>query len=228
MGRSAPNVVALSRDYEAATGRLARQTHGLLGADVLDFDYQYTERGNIACVEEGGRTDAAQDRDRAYTYDALERLVEVVVPERPGERETYTLDPEGNHVASQRSDTHAKDAANRLTPDDRYGYTSDLCGNLSAKTAPPGATDANGTPMPDWTYEYDNLDQPIAVSRNGTLVERYRYDAFGRRSVIETANDNRREATDLARFIVALFTDRKISLLGHSHNTHYRNAWLRL
>jgi len=56
----------------------------------------------------------------------------------------------------------------------------DLNGNLLSKTAKPGVS------RPDWNYRYDALDQLISVSRDGLEVERYRYDAFGRRSVIET------------------------------------------
>jgi len=78
--------------------------------------------------------------------------------------------------------------ANRLTGDDAYSYVYDLNGNLISKTAKPGQ--GTGSTRPDWTYDYDDLDQLISVSRDGLEVERYRYDAFGRRSVIETANDN--------------------------------------
>ena len=114
----------------------------------------------------------------------MERLTEVAVPEAPTQDETYTLDPEGNRLSSHLSGTGETDVANRLTGDDAYSYVYDLNGNLLTKTAKLGVT------RPDWAYDYDDLDQLISVSRDGVEVERYRYDAFGRRSVIETANDN--------------------------------------
>ena len=110
----------------------------------------------------------------------MERLTEVVIPDAPTQDETYTLDPEGNRLSSHLSGTGETDVANRLTGDDAYSYVYDLNGNLISKTAKPGVT------RPDWSYDYDDLDQLISVSRDGVEVERYRYDAFGRRSVIDT------------------------------------------
>ena len=72
------------------------------------------------------------------------------------------------------------DAANRLTSDDNYTYVYDLNGNLTGKLA------KAGTGLSDWTYSYDTLDQLIEVSQDGLVVENYRYDAFGRRSLIST------------------------------------------
>ena len=180
LGRRAPNVVTTERGYEAATGRLSAQRHALLGASVNAYAYAYTERGNIGAIAEEGQV----SRTKAYSYDELERLTEVDVPALPEQAEAYALDPEGNRLSSQRSSAHETDAANRLRSDDTYSYTYDLNGNLTGKTAKPG------TDGPDWAYAYDALDQLVAVRRDGAVVERYRYDAFGRRSRIETANDN--------------------------------------
>ena len=60
-----------------------------------------------------------------------------------------------------------------------------LNGNLLSKTA------KTGIDRPDWTYAYDALDQLISVSRGGIEVERYRYDAFGHRSAIDTIDQAR-------------------------------------
>lgn len=76
------------------------------------------------------------------------------------------------------------DTANRLLSDDDYSYVYDLNGNLIAKTPQPESLN------PSWAYAYDALDQLITVSQGGAVVERYRYDALGRRTLIETANDN--------------------------------------
>ena len=164
------------RQYEAATGRLSSQQQRSGGASFNGFDYSYTERGNIAGITESGET----VRDRAYSYDELERLTEVAVPTAPSQDETYELDPEGNRISSHLSDMNTTDAANRLTSDDNYSYVYDLNGNLTGKLA------KAGTGRSDWAYRYDTLDQLIEVQQDGLLVESYRYDAFGRRSLIST------------------------------------------
>lgn len=180
LGRVAPNVTSMNRSYEDDTGRMASQTQLSSEMAFNGFSYDYTDRGNLSEIAETGTL----TRTRGYSYDELERLTDVTVPDAPTETETYTLDPEGNRESSHLSDTHVTDEANRLSEDANYSYLYDLNGNLTAKTAKPG------TSLPDWVYRYDALDQLISVTRNGVPVERYRYDAFGRRSVIETANDN--------------------------------------
>lgn len=135
-----------------------------------------TRRGNIAAITESGDT----VRDRAYSYDELERLTDVAVPTAPSQDETYELDPEGNRISSHLSDMNTTDAANRFTSNDNYTYVYDLNGNLTSKLA------KAGTGLSDWAYRYDTLDQLIEVSQDGLVVESYRYDAFGRRSLIST------------------------------------------
>ena len=159
------------------TGRLARHTQTINGSVFNDFSYSYTPRGNIAAIVEEGEI----TRTRQYSYDAIERLTEVAVPERPFEAEVYELDAEGNRLSSHLSAMHSTDAANRLTDDDNYTYVYDLNGNLTGKLA------KAGTGLSDWTYRYDALDQLIEVSQDGAIIESYRYDAFGRRSLIRTA-----------------------------------------
>ena len=61
------------------------------GTAFNGFTYDYTDRGNLAEIAETGTV----ARTKRYSYDELERLTEVVVPEAPTEDETYTLDPEG-------------------------------------------------------------------------------------------------------------------------------------
>jgi len=89
-------------------------------------------------------------------------------------------DPEGNRISSHLSDMNTTDAANRLTSDDNYTYVYDLNGNMTSKLA------KAGTGLSNWDYAYDTLDQLIEVSQDGLLVESYRYDASGRRSLIST------------------------------------------
>ena len=176
LARMAPNVTAMARTYEDTTGRLSTQNQNS-GANLFNgFSYEYTERGNIDVIAETGTI----ARTRNYSYDELKRLTLLDSPDAPANDESYTLDPEGNRLDSHLSATHQTDDANRLTEDDTYFYTYDLNGNLLNKTAKAGID------SPDWSYAYDSLDQLISVSREGLEVERYRYDAFGRRSAIDT------------------------------------------
>ena len=169
-------MMQLIRQYEAATRRLSSQQQRAGGASFNGFDYSYTERGNIAAITESGQV----TRERAYSYDELERLTEVSVPTSPSQDEAYELDPEGNRLSSHLSYMHSTDTANRLENDDSYTYVYDLNGNLISKLA------KAGTGLSNWTYSYDTLDQLIEVSQDGLVVESYRYDAFGRRSLIST------------------------------------------
>jgi len=86
-------------------------------------------------------------------------LTEVSAPSNPEQNEAYELDPEGNRLSSQLSDSHETDPSNRLTSDDTYTYVYDLNGNLTSKL--PKADAPVGTP--EWAYEYDALDQLITV-----------------------------------------------------------------
>ena len=108
-------------------------------------------------------------------------MTKVDVPTAPSQDEAYELDPEGNRVASHLSDMNTTDAANRLTSDDNYTYVYDLNGNLTSKLA------KAGTGLSNWEYVYDTLDQLIEVSQDSLVIESYRYDAFGRRNLISTA-----------------------------------------
>jgi len=169
----APNSTSTDFSYEEETGRLASQMHAqtqeLANDRVFNgYGYSYTDRGNISEIEETGNIDLTM----RYSYDELERLTEVKVPNAPLQDESYTLDPEGNRTASHLSDTGETDIANRLIGDDEYSYVYDLNGNLINKTAKPGMTRS------DWIYDYDDLDQLISVARDGIIIERYRYDAL--------------------------------------------------
>ena len=177
LGRIAPNSAEHIRSYQQFTGRLKQQRHSVGGASFGQFDFDYTDRGNIEQIAESGEF----TRTKTYAYDELERLTQVSVPDAPDFDEDYTLDPEGNRVASHLSQSHQIDSANRLLSDDDYTYVYSLNGNLIAKRARPGSGKA------DWDYVYDALDLLIEARRDDIVVERYRYDALGRRSVIDNA-----------------------------------------
>ena len=178
LSRMAPNATAVSRNYEDDTGLLSQEDQTSGAVSFNGYNYNYSDRGNIQAIEEFGSI----TRTRSYNYDELERLTSVDSLNNPNEIEIYSLDPEGNRLTSHLSNTHETDDTNRLTEDENYSYVYDLNGNLLSKSAKPGID------RPDWIYNYDAFDQLITVSRDGIEVERYRYDAFGRRSTISTRN----------------------------------------
>jgi YD repeat-containing protein len=112
-------------------------------------------KGNITAANEN----AAKPRGRAYTLDAIERLTSV----KDGggaSLESYTLDPEGNRIASHKSSFHVTDAANRLQEDEKTQFEYDVNGNMVRKTVKAsGAT---------WRYSYTVYDELASASRHSS------------------------------------------------------------
>ena len=145
------------------TGRLKSIAHGLnagQGGSALNlklgaFAYSHDVKGNIIAANEN----AATPRGRAYTLDAIERLTEV----KDGSAatlESYTLDQEGNRIASHLSSFHVTDPANRLQEDEKHQFEYDVNGNLVRKTAKAsGAT---------WRYSYTVWDELASASRHSS------------------------------------------------------------
>jgi YD repeat-containing protein len=137
------------------TGRLKSIAHGLsstgapgsaLNLKLGTFAYSYDVKGNITATQEN----AATPRNRAYTLDAIERLTQV--KDGGGATlESYTLDPEGNRIASHRSSFHVTDPANRLQEDANSQFEYDVNGNMVRKTVK-----ASGVA---WRYSYTVYDE---------------------------------------------------------------------
>ncbi|MEQ1698414.1 MAG: FG-GAP-like repeat-containing protein [Hyphomicrobiaceae bacterium] len=156
----------LAYDTGAASGKTGRLTsiaRGLDGAGaggsalnqlLGTFSFGYESRGNLASIAEPLRT-------RSFTYDALERLTKVEeprpAPALPVTTETYTLDAEGNRIASQLSAFHVTAPANRLIEDANAAYEYDADGNMVTKTIK-----ATGK---QWRFAYDAFDRLIAAER---------------------------------------------------------------
>ena len=186
-----PNGQRTQMAYDAgagtgSTGRLASVAYGLdqaggggsplnqlLGTAV----YGYEARGNITSLAEPSRT-------RNLSYDAPKRLVKVEetrpAPNLPVTTESYTLDAEGNRVASHLSAFHVTALANRLTEDVQNTYAYDADGNMVSKTVK-----ASGQ---QWRYAYDIFNRLVAAeafasagaSSYSSRVE-YSYDGLDNR-----------------------------------------------
>jgi RHS repeat-associated protein len=168
-----------------STGRLKSIAHGLnasgQGGSALNlklgaFSYNYDVKGNIIAANEN----AATPRGRAYTLDAIERLT-AVKDGGGASLESYTLDQEGNRIASHKSTFHVTDAANRLQEDEKTQFEYDVNGNMVRKTVK-----ASGL---TWRYSYTVYDELASASRHSSsdpaspALEKvaYVFDALGRR-----------------------------------------------
>ena len=143
------------------TGRLASVAYGLdqagAGGSPLNqllgtAAYGYDVRGNITALAEPSRT-------RNFAYDVLERLVKVEEP-RPAPNpavttESYTLDAEGNRIASHLAAFHVIGPANRLTEDAQNTYVYDADGNLISKTVKASSQ--------QWRFTFDAFNRVTAA-----------------------------------------------------------------
>jgi RHS repeat-associated protein len=168
-----------------STGRLKSIAHGLsatgqngsaLNLKLGAFAYSYDVKGNIIAANENAST----PRGRAYTLDAIKRLT-AVKDGGGASLETYTLDPEGNRIASHKSSFHVTDPANRLQEDEKTQFEYDVNGNMVRKTVKvSGLT---------WRYGYTVYDELASASRHSSsdpaspALEKvaYVFDALGRR-----------------------------------------------
>jgi RHS repeat-associated protein len=180
--------------YDAA-GRPVSITY-TQGSLILNrTEYAYDQNGNRT-LERINRPGGAQRTD--YSFDALDRLVGTTLKE--GGTTTHTAwshDPVGNRtgetVTRTESDTSPETTSRQYSYDERNQLTQigqsgaeawvinlnyDLQGNLVQKESGNQIT----------TYAWDGNDQLVAVSQNGTLLGKYRYNALGLR-VVKEATD---------------------------------------
>jgi hypothetical protein len=111
------------------------------------FQYGYEARRNISAITEANKS-------RIYTYNALERLTKVQepapTPQPATTVESYTLDIEGNRIASHRSAFHLTEPTNRLVEDQQYVYEYNADGLTIRKTMKSSGE--------TWRYTYDAFD----------------------------------------------------------------------
>lgn len=141
-------------------GRLESLTYS--NVPLVDFDYSYTDRGNIASITE-------PQLSKSYSYDAIQQLLTGGTDEAP---ENYSYDEAYNRTTSHLSDSYTNNENNRLTEDNQFSYVYDSNGNLTSKT---NLTDNSVT-----TYMWDVQNQMVSLD-DGTTTTIYRYDGLGRR-----------------------------------------------
>ena len=120
-----PNGVETSLTYDAA-GQVTAISH-LNGTEaLLEFAYTYDSAGRRASVT----TSAGNE---AYTYDALNRLTQVVYPD--GTTTSFTYDAAGNRIAETtgaETTEYEYDAAGQLTNAGGESVAHDANGNVTA------------------------------------------------------------------------------------------------
>jgi len=162
---SMPNGVTTSYTYDPASQLLSLEHQ--LGANIMNsFAYAYDNVGN--------RTRKTDNVGTAnYTFDPLNRLVEVMNPFASDPVGVFTYDEVGNRVDSNQNGLSTFNSGNQLTGDVTFTYTYDANGNQIQKT--------NRATGLSTQFEYDAENSLIQLVREDGRVVRYRYDGLGRR-----------------------------------------------
>jgi RHS repeat-associated protein len=144
------------------------------GSAVLDDSYDFDTNGNVAAISDGL---AGARGNRTMTYDGLDRLTDATSPMYGTTGAHYTYDILDNLKtveAPGRNQTYLYDAANRLTNVTNtvdgvsvIGLGYDVQGNVVNK---------NGQAT---LFDYGNRLRQVNYA--GSMVDRYRYDGYGRR-----------------------------------------------
>jgi RHS repeat-associated protein len=159
--RSAPNGVASSYSYDNLD-RLTSLMH-MAGATTLSGNlYTYNYANNITSW-------TTASTQRAYAYDAVDRLTGASNFETP--TENYSYDAVGNRTASHLSASYGYQPFNKLSSTASATYSYDNNGNLTSRT------DSLGT----WTFGYDEENRLTQVTIPSGPTVNYKYDGLGRR-----------------------------------------------
>jgi RHS repeat-associated protein len=188
LSRSAPNGVTSSYAYDDLD-RLTSLMH-TAGATTLSGNlYTYSNANNISSW-------TTQTTQKAFTYDAMDRLTNVTNFEAPAE--SYTYDAVGNRTASHLSASYSYQPFNKLTSTTTASYSYDNNGNLISKA------DASGTT----NYTFNEENQLTQVTLPSGLTVNYKYDALGRRiQRTTTAASNERYVYDNSDILIDLNAD---------------------
>jgi RHS repeat-associated protein len=165
---TAPNGVTTSYTYDNASRITSIVATNGGGVVVSSESYVYDAVGNRTSMTDVEGT-------HSYTYDNIYRLTQAQHPagtSLPISTETFSYDPVGNRLADAAITGYTYDAANELTSNSSYTYTSDADGNQTSKTD----LSSNVT-----TYSFDSRNELTGVALPGGTNWTYQYDARYRR-----------------------------------------------
>ena len=187
-----PNDAVATQGYDRAD-RLTSLVNARVGTTISSYSYAYDANGNRLTQVEANN---GPPETTAYTYDALDRLETVTYPIDTafpaGRVVTYGYDLVGNRTRETERTTPEVtlsdkvgvfDNANRLTsltdltkpqgdPARVTSFTWDANGNQVTKTANEVTT----------SYQYDLRNKLVEVGRDTSVLGRFQYDAYGRRT----------------------------------------------
>lgn len=227
--RVLPGRILQSQTIDAA-GRLLEQyvamvdTFGRPAERSLARSYSWNGATVVAVRDE------VRSWSATFNYDAREQVTQAFVSHVGAE--AYRYDDHGNILAARRGDgtiDFEYGAGDRLARANDVLYRTDEDGRLRTK----GVVEADGSLRDVWTYEWDALDQLIAVTNPRGQRWTYHYDAFGRRTR-KTAPDGSVVSYTWDRDVVVheqsardgvttwLFDDRTFKAMG----TLQRGTWL--
>jgi YD repeat-containing protein len=122
--RTAPNAVTSSHAYDGLD-RLTSLMHTANGTTLNGNLYTYNNANNISSW-------TTATTQKAFTYDAVDRLTNVTNYEMPAEN--YNYDGVGNRTASHLSASYGYQPFNKLTSTASASYSYDNNGNLISKS----------------------------------------------------------------------------------------------
>jgi RHS repeat-associated protein len=206
--RSAPNGVTSSYGYDDMN-RLTSLMHTNGSTTLSGNLYTYNNANNFSSW-------TTQTSQKAYTYDAVDRLTSVSNFEAPAEN--YSYDAVGNRTASQLSATYGYQPFNKLTNTSSATYGYDNNGNVVSKTDSLGA----------WTFTYDEENRLTQVEVPSGPTVNYKYDGLGRRIQRTTSiGANERYVYDRADVLIDLNADWSVAttyLNGAGLDNHLRQT----
>lgn len=136
----------------------------LVYPDGKEASYHYNDKGQLDALTTAKGT-------IRYAYDTMGRLTEKTFSN--GVTTKYSYDRTGHLEKINHSGNGFAE---------EYGYRYDMAGNkIEACKQRQGVDEDNGS----FRYGYDALNRLTEVSRDGRLLRRYAYDAFGNRTVKE-------------------------------------------
>ncbi|HVS66652.1 MAG TPA: DUF6531 domain-containing protein, partial [Thermoanaerobaculia bacterium] len=174
-----PGGVIASHTYDAA-GRIETLVNRLGTTVVSSYGYTYDGNGNRLIQEE---TNGGEVETTTYTYDAADRLLGAVYPDRTV---TYTYDGVGNRLTEREEDGDGVLLASKaFTYDQRHRLlgVTDAVGSATTTYT----WDANGNQRSKdedgelFEYLYDSRDRLTEVRRDGLLLSTHRFDFRGLR-----------------------------------------------
>jgi len=210
------NGTSTTYEYDSA-GQILHLIHYAPNGSIQSrFDYTYDERGNPTSMTTlAGMT--------TYKYDTLGQLVGVTYPN--ASTTTYEYDAVGNRVVmTENGETqiYHTNELNQYIAASGVTFTYDEDGNLTSRADSSGTTSyeydqenrmvrvtkpSDGT----WLYTYDSLGNRVAVNHNGAMT-RYAHDPIG---LVDVVAEYDGSGHLKARYIHGLGLVARIDALGN-------------